>query len=196
MLPDPRCSRVHAIVWRAEGTWWVEDRDSSNGTYVNGQKIDQAQLADGNQLKMGSTQFLFSMTGDGNDSPASTSHGVTILTDEVVSSDETGQFFLNQDLSASKGEELYQLFQLTYRLLSLDDVNLVVRECLEMLQECTQASVVGFLWLDDEGAFRPQIVLPAERAGEIKLDQLVSNLVRQRRSVADGYSSADEDGRV
>ena len=183
VLSDPRCSRVHAIVWRDEGTWWVEDRESSNGTYVNGQKVDQAQLADGNQLKMGSTQFVFSLTVDGGGTPASTNHGVTILTDEMVSTDETGQFFLSDENTAAKGEDLFQLFQLTYRLLSFDDVGQVIRECLVLLQERTAASVVGFLWLDDEGAFRPQIVLPADRADEIKLDQLVSNLVREHRAL-------------
>ena len=52
-----------------------------------------------------------------------------------------------------------------------------------MLQERTEAAVVSFLWLDDEGVFRPQMVIPEERSSEIQLDQLVNDLVRQRRAL-------------
>lgn len=183
VLSDLKCSRVHSIIWKQEGSWWVEDRQSSNGTFVNRQKIDQAQLADGHEIRMGSTQFLFSQIDDEPKSPTSTNHGVTILTDEVVGGEETGQFFAEDELGANQGDDLLELFRLTYRLLSYDDVKQVVHECLMILQERTEAAVVSFLWLDDEGVFRPQMVLPEERASEIQLDQLVNDLVRQRRAL-------------
>ena len=185
VLPDPKCSRIHSAIWKQEGTWWLEDRESSNGTFVNRQKIDQAQLADGHEIRMGSTQFLFNCSGDSDSEkpPTSTSHGVTILTDEVVGGEEVGQFFAEEELGADQGEDLLELFRLTYRLLSYDDVNQVIRECLLMLQERTEAAVVSFLWLDDEGVFRPQMVIPEERSSEIQLDQLVNDLVRQRRAL-------------
>ena len=59
VLPDPLCSRVHAVLTRANGQWLVRDAESRNGTYVNGQKIDEATIADGHTLRVGSTEFAF-----------------------------------------------------------------------------------------------------------------------------------------
>src|SRR6185436_19823768 len=62
ILADPLSSRVHAIVTCDEGDWWVRDSGSRNGTFVNGQKIDEARLTDGAVLKIGSTEFDFHQT--------------------------------------------------------------------------------------------------------------------------------------
>src|SRR5437868_6123405 len=59
MLSDPLCSRVHAIVWKKDGMWRVRDADSRNGTFVNGQKVDDAAIADGHYIRVGSTEFSF-----------------------------------------------------------------------------------------------------------------------------------------
>ena len=59
MLSDPLSSRVHAIVQQREGAWLVRDAESRNGTYVNGQKTDEAQLLEGCHLKTGTTEFSF-----------------------------------------------------------------------------------------------------------------------------------------
>src|SRR5215217_1644596 len=62
VLTDPLCSRVHAVVRRENNLWHVADAQSSNGTYVNNQKIDEAVLNDGNQLRLGTTEFIFRVT--------------------------------------------------------------------------------------------------------------------------------------
>ena len=64
VLNDPLSSRVHAIIECREGVWWVYDAQSRNGTYVNQQKADEAQLIDGCQLRVGSTEFEFSQSAD------------------------------------------------------------------------------------------------------------------------------------
>ena len=59
VLSDPLSSRVHSIVVCEEGLWWVRDAGSRNGTYLNGQKVDEARLAEPCHLKVGSTEFSF-----------------------------------------------------------------------------------------------------------------------------------------
>src|SRR5689334_4234928 len=59
ILADPLSSRVHAIIVFEDGQWWLRDAGSRNGTFVSGQKIDEAQLVDGVLLKVGSTEFKF-----------------------------------------------------------------------------------------------------------------------------------------
>ena len=44
---------------RQNGAWRVRDAGSRNGTFVNGQKIDEAVMADGHYLRVGSTEFAF-----------------------------------------------------------------------------------------------------------------------------------------
>lgn len=60
-LTDNSASRRHAEIRPANGTWMLEDLNSSNGTYLNGQRIvAAAELKHGDQIKVGSTLLVFS----------------------------------------------------------------------------------------------------------------------------------------
>lgn len=39
VLDDHFCSQEHALVTRRGGQWWLEDRNSSNGTLLNGERV-------------------------------------------------------------------------------------------------------------------------------------------------------------
>jgi FHA domain len=52
-LTSPRASREHAVLLRRGDAWWVEDLDSSNGTFVGGARITLRRLADGDVLLLG-----------------------------------------------------------------------------------------------------------------------------------------------
>ena len=52
-------SREHALLERqADGTH-VRDLDSLNGTYVNRQRVDEARLADGDELQIGKYRLTY-----------------------------------------------------------------------------------------------------------------------------------------
>ncbi len=57
---DTEVSRNHAEILFADGTWTLQDLDSSNGTFVNGQSIRRQSLRTGDQLQIGRTIMLFS----------------------------------------------------------------------------------------------------------------------------------------
>ena len=59
-LPDPSVSRQHAVFYFAEGKPIVEDLDSSNGTFVNDEKVMRGVLRSGDTLRFGkmTVQFL------------------------------------------------------------------------------------------------------------------------------------------
>jgi pSer/pThr/pTyr-binding forkhead associated (FHA) protein len=47
-------SRVHCrLTARADGRLEVQDLDSTNGTFVNGKKVDRVELKDGDRLGVG-----------------------------------------------------------------------------------------------------------------------------------------------
>ncbi len=53
---DTFVSSVHARVYERDGTLWIEDVGSTNGTYVNGKKIDKAaKLGKGDRVQVGET---------------------------------------------------------------------------------------------------------------------------------------------
>jgi len=53
VLENPKVSRLHAEVVSIDGKVLLIDRNSSNGTYVNDQKIDKRFLKDGDIIYFG-----------------------------------------------------------------------------------------------------------------------------------------------
>lgn len=59
-LNDNTVSRRHAKMWPANGSWMLQDLQSSNGTYVNGVRIrEPIRLKHGDQIKIGSTLMVY-----------------------------------------------------------------------------------------------------------------------------------------
>lgn len=59
---DQTISRRHCELTPDNGRWYVNDLDSSNGTYVNGLRvIARRRLEPGDQIRTGNTLFLFGM---------------------------------------------------------------------------------------------------------------------------------------
>jgi transcriptional regulator with GAF, ATPase, and Fis domain len=58
-IPDSRISARHARFERCLGAWCVKDQQSKNGTFVNGVRVEQAILADGDLIDLGDTLFVF-----------------------------------------------------------------------------------------------------------------------------------------
>ena len=55
---DTFVSQVHARLFDRDGTLWIEDTGSTNGTFVNGKRIDKAvKLGKGDRVQMGETVF-------------------------------------------------------------------------------------------------------------------------------------------
>ena len=56
-LPDDTfASNVHARIFERDGHAWVEDLGSTNGTYVNGEQIEEARrLRKHDRVQTGST---------------------------------------------------------------------------------------------------------------------------------------------
>lgn len=64
-LKDPLVSRQHAAVMYREGNYFIKDLESTNGTLMNGARIQQANLLHGDTFRMGDTtlQFILQDTG-------------------------------------------------------------------------------------------------------------------------------------
>ena len=58
-LDDVTVSRSHAELRRDGGRFFVHDTGSLNGTYVNMQRVDDAELANGDQIQIGKFKLAF-----------------------------------------------------------------------------------------------------------------------------------------
>ena len=56
---DANISRRHAIVEVADSGYRVRDLDSQNGTFVNGDRIKERPLVDGDRIQIGDVGFVF-----------------------------------------------------------------------------------------------------------------------------------------
>ncbi len=78
-LDDPTVSRLHAALEEFAEGWCVTDVGSSNGTYLNGERIwAQQRLRHGDEIRVGRTRLLFRSSADaaasrteGEDAPPS-----------------------------------------------------------------------------------------------------------------------------
>lgn len=59
VLTDPSASRVHAELALQDDGYVLRDRDSSNGTWVNGVRVTERVLASGDQISIGDEVFRF-----------------------------------------------------------------------------------------------------------------------------------------
>lgn len=60
VLDDPRVSRRHAALELGpDGVWIVKDLKSSNGTLVNGERVESKVLSDGDTIRLGDTTLKF-----------------------------------------------------------------------------------------------------------------------------------------
>jgi two-component system, NtrC family, response regulator HydG len=180
-LPDPLCSRVHATLsFEADG-WVVRDAESRNGTHVNGQKTDEAMVADGTTIRVGSAEFEFHETEEPptakGDDPL---HTQTIVQDFPIAVEESHEDSLAGLPSTEQVKELMLLYQLCIRLLGSGDPNHVLEVALDLLRKRTNAAVVGFLSVDDKGGLQPKIVIPPEAASRVTLNESLNELVSRQ----------------
>lgn len=58
-LEDSSVSREHAAFVRRDGTWWVVDLGSTNGTAVNDRTAAEHELSDGDRVRLGDAVLEF-----------------------------------------------------------------------------------------------------------------------------------------
>lgn len=63
VIANPNVSGHHCRLSVEEGSWFIEDLNSSNGTRVNGRKVGRFELADGDEIQIGGVTVRF-LEGD------------------------------------------------------------------------------------------------------------------------------------
>lgn len=200
VLKDPQSSRVHAEIFNNEDGWWIKDNKSSNGTFVNGQQTDSALLVEGTEVKIGSSIFQFAISEQPLEKPPQQteprSTGLTIVVDKSMNPRETGQYTLDFLQDYNWGQDFFFLFQLAVKLLATNDPDKVIDVCMKRLHDQTSASIVGFLWLSEEGQLKPKAVYPESDSEKIKIDdKLTQRVVKQKHAVRLEHGTTDDESK-
>lgn len=58
-LPDTEVSRHHARITQQPEGYIVEDLDSTNGAFANGQRVTRQRLQDGDEIRIGQARLIF-----------------------------------------------------------------------------------------------------------------------------------------
>lgn len=62
-IEDRFASTIHCRIYSRGNSYYVEDMNSTNGTYLNGNKVDgEAALHDLDELAIGDTTFRFELS--------------------------------------------------------------------------------------------------------------------------------------
>ncbi len=185
VLADPLCSRVHAEVYFEKDDWWVRDAGSRNGTFVNEEQIESAELLrSGTRIRTGSSEFVFTLT---EQPPTVELHGSAtedIIRQAQVESVDSGKSALAALGQSNNAADLTVLYQLALNLLSTEQPHDVLLLTLEQILARTGAEVVGYLWVTDDGDLKPQMLLPSNAQDNVTLSESLTRIVvEQRRAV-------------
>jgi pSer/pThr/pTyr-binding forkhead associated (FHA) protein len=67
-IEDRFASGIHARVYSRGSTYYVEDMNSTNGTYINGERLSgEAPLGDLDEVRIGDSEFRFEMEVPGGE---------------------------------------------------------------------------------------------------------------------------------
>ncbi|MFL5349671.1 MAG: adenylate/guanylate cyclase domain-containing protein [Hyalangium sp.] len=76
-LVDREVSKEHAVIEQTGRDFILKDLNSSNGTFVNGRRVKEMRLRDGDEISLGSSKFTFH-AGDAPSLPSAPA-GVTVV---------------------------------------------------------------------------------------------------------------------
>ena len=183
VLIDPGCSRVHAEFEFRDGGWWLRDDESRNGSFVNDKKISEEKLNEGSVLRFGSTEFIFHRSDEPPTRVTDDKTIQTVVKETGMNPEDTNQILLKAIENGEFVHDLMVLYQLSLKLLGYDDPDDAIYAAIDLLHARTKATVVGFLWVNDEGKLRPTLILPEDGQNVTMSESLTEVVCQQCRAV-------------
>ena len=108
-LNDREISKEHAIIERRGADWWLKDLNSSNGTYVNGRRIRESKLKNGDELVLGSMRLVFQYEERAAGGTGSAKDLVTILPQDPAGSTHIHAKLQEEDVAFLAAGEVVDL---------------------------------------------------------------------------------------
>jgi phosphoserine phosphatase RsbU/P len=175
-------SRHHARITRDDGAFLVEDLDSSNGTYINGQRLTPhapATLTERDALQIGPYVFALRLPG------ATIKGEPNLVVRETVSASAAPAGLLGPD-AAAKLQVVLDISQHLSRTLDLDQLLEKVLE--QVLRLFPQADRALAILVEGE-----QYVLRAQQSRRAHTEELPFSRTIVRRALSEGVGLISDD---
>lgn len=221
-VPDRRISREHCRVYFEGERLFLEDLQSHNGVFVNGQRVGRAELFNGDLVRMGMSQFSVSGLNRPDSQLIEVVHDTRPLQPRVVRpvasmptdlggfvADEyfaaLGMVDTDRYLSAERVQQLLQrtrnfaiLHEISKALQRYSDLRETIPPMLDLILQVVRGDRAAVVLLDEEGHLEPRSVryrdrLAAQDTGMIRISRTVADYVlTQRCAIITADASADE----
>jgi signal transduction histidine kinase len=198
-LHDTEVSRRHAEVRRVGEKFVLADLNSSNGTFVNNERVAQRELASGDQVQIGRTVMLF--TGPGDSGPkniadkvriVSTTHSATESRIVRAMPQQEGSVLLAPDVDAAENPWLARArsnLQIMYRTaLAVShtlDIDQLLSRIMQLIFEWVEADRGCIMLVDAESKqLLPKVRRDRQQAAtedRINISQTILDYVMQHK---------------
>ncbi len=158
-LHDATISRRHAELTPDSGRWFINDLQSSNGTFVNGHRVNKrALLHIGDQIRTGTTILLFGHEGMSNRLPQIRMAGdepeIPAQVEKSVTSSDDSLMLAISDPSAAASIQLRLIYNVTALIGTVDTREELLDKIMEMIFDFFQADR-GFILLQENPDDKP-----------------------------------------
>jgi two-component system NtrC family sensor kinase len=188
-LHDTEVSRRHAEIRQEEGRFFIVDLTSSNGTYVNNQRVERHALKNGDRLQIGRTLLLYTDPEEITPLPA-------VNSVDIVSQEKSGevaesriistvgeQSGMNLEVAASDAHWMQQArssLEIMYRVaLAIShtlDIDELLARILQLIFEWVAADRGCIMLMDQQtGELRP--VVRRDRTGHSEESMTISRTI-------------------
>jgi signal transduction histidine kinase len=170
-IRDSEVSRRHSEVVRTGETFQLVDLGSSNGTFVNEQRVDSHLLTSGDRVQLGGTLMIF--TGDEDRSSIDLAEEIDIIDARdapvgsriisAISHEQGSQIFSDADLSdspwlARARSNLQIMYRTALAVSHTLDIDRLLSRIMELIFEWVEADRGCIMLLDREtGEVAPQV---------------------------------------
>jgi len=169
---DQHASRRHAELILEDGHWVIRDCETTNGTKVNGQRLQAPfTLRDGDQIRIGDVCLRFQVE------PV---EGWLAEEPTPVPTERHPEL----DHTVLQPDELTSLFTFIAATLSETSPQTLVQVALETIQKQTRATLVGLLPLNDEDDLVPRLIHPEQGTFNVHLSQRLTRRVKREGRTA------------
>lgn len=186
-LPDQLVSRQHARIWLEDGALRVKDLDSRNGVFVNGERVREGALQEGDKLHIGDHVLEVTRYSD-------TDLGRTVISFEEGSA-------LCEEARLLDTGRLPHLYRAAQLLGTVFDGDALLQQILELIFEALpvrRGFVLTRAHPEDEAEIRAQRARDGEQDGPPLSSTLIDLVFQERKAIltADAREDSRFDGAV
>jgi signal transduction histidine kinase len=206
VLEDSGVSRHHGVIERKGEHFVIRDRESHNGTYVNGRRVESAALRDKDQIQVGQHILVYLERESALFTPDPITVSFEADYDQMLSqaTAEVGGGELTEADSTlmwqlhKEQRTLRLLFELSNALSNLHSVEDVSAEAIEILLQTTKAERGAiFLLKGEHGALTP-VMVKSRGASNARYEPVVlsstisSRILTERKGIITADATADD----